>query len=84
VTASNSIGSAQADSSQVGHVAGLTSGQVILRRYFDEGVADGRFNAPDTTVRVVLPEIAHDLDGLTALAHCASIAALDRRKRSRP
>jgi pimeloyl-ACP methyl ester carboxylesterase len=58
----------------------------LLQRYFDEGVADVRLNAPppDTNVRVGLPEIAHGLEGLTALALCASIAALARRERRRP
>ena len=58
----------------------------LLKRLFDGGVADVRFDAPppDTVVRVGLPEIAHGFEGLTALALCAGIAALARRDAGTP
>ena len=66
-----------------GHVADLwglhhDALDQLLSRFFADGVVDVRFDAPppEPDVRVGLPEIAHTLEGVTALAVGASIRAV--------
>ncbi|HEY5143386.1 MAG TPA: hypothetical protein VII98_07795, partial [Solirubrobacteraceae bacterium] len=55
----------------------------MLRRFFDQGIVDVAFDAPPTEseVRIGLAEIAHGLEGLTAIALAASIGAAAKASR---